>query len=257
VAKARLVPLTEAQLLQRRLKAFHDSIVELKRGQLTPSLPQNDPDFPNDPVQGQLGMQANLPYYFADGAWHAMGGISELVSPDNSIEVTNPEGPTTDIVINQAGIQWWADEQTVPAAPSDGYYADFTVNPANGWGGGTILSTSVTGASATAPRFITSGITAITVVVELDADDPGMSAGKGLFFDLQIPAPVAIFPNDVTIFGQSTLDAAGNPYHYLTQSGVRYCFSGDGVKLNISTDDTIDHLVLWRVYMIQIVGNGS
>lgn len=173
-------------------------------------------------------------------------GITEITSIDNSIVVTNPDGPTVDLAVNQ--IQSWAYDNAITIPPSGGgggTLIDWNNNP-----GGTMIDFS----TLNTPKFNFDGLVIVTMTVEaaLPSGDPAWGAGTQLLVDYQTPVS-GLYPEGTTLVVASKVDASNYPPTINACAGG-IAGSGRDMQLVITNTDSIDHLVTWLVKFQQIVG---
>lgn len=173
--------------------------------------------------------------------------VSEITSVDQSVVVTNPDGPSVDLAVNI--LQSWAYDTAITIPPSGGgggTLVDWNNNP-----GGSMLDF----ATINTPQFNFSGLVIMTVTVESakTGGDPVWTPGTQLFADLQTPAPTGAFPQGTTLVVYSDVDATTYPEAINACAGELATIN-DGLQLVIGNTDSIDHLVNWLVKLQQIVG---
>lgn len=191
--------------------------------------------------------------YHSNGAWHTAGGITEIDTPDSSILIANPNGPTVDVSVNMVMYTAYGGPLTVPAislGTPGSVPVDWSVT--HQWSGSGADPFDYT--DPVIPTFINSGNVIIAIQLELDSGDPPPNAGTYLVFGLQSPAPTGTGISTLIMRPQSVLDSNGVPTGYLQMSSVTNVAPGQGINAVAVNSDTVDHNVLWRVDLIQFVG---
>lgn len=246
----------EYHYLLQKINKMEKQIKNLHNIQ-NPTLPLYDnTNFPDDAANGQIVLDPITKQLWAydddNGWWPVGGGITEIDSPDLSINVTNPMGPVVDIVLNKFHYWSYADNLTIPAGSPGQLDFSWTVN--NSQSGNPLpLNYTTFGASSTVPKFVRDGLVWFRVQVSRMPGDAALGAGALISFSFQTPAPIAIFPDVLSLWDETHFNAAGGEVT-LRDSGFKYCFGLDGIKLVLGNNDSIDHDVFARIDMVQIVG---